>query len=639
MPDQAYGTSLDYGIIVVYLVFIFGFGTLLARFNRTTRDFFMGGQRFGAWVIAMSLVATTVGSYSFVKYSAAAYNHGLAASMTYLNDWFWMPLFLFIWLPIIYYGRIQTVPEYFERRFDRRARTMATIILLIFMLGYIGINLLTMGKVAAQLLGYPQTLGPVFISAAIVAAICAIYVASGGQAAVILSDVIQGCLLLVAGFWLFALGLDAIGGVGVLWDHLSPIQKLPLAPLNDPPQFNFIGIFWQDGVANGVMFYFLNQGLVLRFLSARSPDTGRKAAIGVLLVLQILAVVAVANAGWIGRAMVNLGFLESNHRPDEIFMAVAHFLCSPGVFGFILAALTAALMSTADTLINAAASVWVNDVWRPYVRPHASDLHHLKVARVASIVAAGVGLAMVPVYLQVGTIYQAHGAFTAAIGPPMAVAVLMGFLWKRYSPAAAFWTMLGGLMLILVSFPIPELISPLAMGVEMDPNPWKAYSFQRALFGLVVSAVIGVTVTLFTKPRDQASLTGLVAGRLQQIRQRFKGSDRVVETAGPKARLQLHVVSQTAEQVLQAEDGAGPLRRWIVWANDATQSRLDAESGDLLVLVDPRPWLSALRGAHAIVESPPEEMALDDNMLAVPEALVNEGQLARDRPVVVQRIL
>ena len=60
MP-QSYGSTLDYAIIAIYMVLIFGFGTLLARYNKTTKDFFMGGQRFGWWVIAMSLVATTVG--------------------------------------------------------------------------------------------------------------------------------------------------------------------------------------------------------------------------------------------------------------------------------------------------------------------------------------------------------------------------------------------------------------------------------------------------------------------------------------------------------------------------------------------------------------------------------------------------
>jgi SSS family solute:Na+ symporter len=648
MTPRAYGTTVDYLVIVAYLVVIFGLGTRLARYNRSTRDFFVGGQRFGWWVIAVSLVATTVGSYSFVKYAAMAYQHGLSASMSYLNDWFWMPLFMFTWLPIIYYGRVYSVPEYFERRFDRRARNMATVILLLYMVGYIGINLLTMGKVAAQLLGYEQTLGPVFVSATIVAIICGIYVASGGQAAVILSDLIQGLLLLGAGLWLFALGLSAIGGFDLLWSGLSPIQKTPLSPFNDPPSFNFIGVFWQDAVTQGMVIYFLNQGHMLRFLSGRSVDTGRTAAAVLLLVLQILAALAVANAGWIGRAMVTHGMIEPGSKPDEIFMVVSHLLTEalgqPGVFGFVLAALTAALMSTADTLINACASVWVNDVWKPYVRPQASDRHHLLVGRIASMAAAGIGILMVPVYFKVGTIYQAHGAFTAAVGPPMAVAAMLGLFWKRFTPTAAFWTMLGGLLFILLSFPLPQLVEPLAMGVRMaltadgEPNLWKAYSFQRALFGLLVSAVIAVLVSLFTRPKPAGELVGLVAGTQRRAREQFKGSTRVNETAGPKIRASVRAMERGEVQTVLAGTPQ-EFTRWIVFATPAMLTRLEAEPGDLVGISDARFFFSDLRGGQGMLAPPPPGVLLDDGVLGIPAEMLDEAQLDRNRQVTARRVL
>mgnify|MGYP005666066523 CR=1 FL=1 len=75
--------------------------------------------------------------------------------MTYLNDWFWLPLWLLTWLPIIYFMRITSIPEYFQKRFDRPARLAATFILLVFMIGYVGINLLTLGKCLNVLLGWP----------------------------------------------------------------------------------------------------------------------------------------------------------------------------------------------------------------------------------------------------------------------------------------------------------------------------------------------------------------------------------------------------------------------------------------------------------------------------------------------------
>ncbi|HXK66437.1 MAG TPA: sodium:solute symporter family protein, partial [Spirochaetota bacterium] len=139
------GTVLDFAIIVCYFLFILGFGTFFGKYVKSTRDFFFGGQRFSWWLIGFSCVATTVGSYSFIKYSAVAYQYGFSSTMTYLNDWFILPLFVFIWLPIIYYSRITSIPEYFEKRFNSTTRTISVFILLVYLLGYIGINLYTIG--------------------------------------------------------------------------------------------------------------------------------------------------------------------------------------------------------------------------------------------------------------------------------------------------------------------------------------------------------------------------------------------------------------------------------------------------------------------------------------------------------------
>ena len=109
------GTPLDYGIIIAYFVLILGFGSVFGRFTKSTKDFFFGGQRFSWWLVSFSMVATTVGSYSFIKYSHVAFEHGLASTMSYTNDWFWMPIFMFIWLPVVYFSKVTSVPEYFER--------------------------------------------------------------------------------------------------------------------------------------------------------------------------------------------------------------------------------------------------------------------------------------------------------------------------------------------------------------------------------------------------------------------------------------------------------------------------------------------------------------------------------------------
>ena len=120
---------VDIVVLVLYFIGITCFGMLFGRFTTTTKDFFMAGQRFPAWLIAFSCIATLVGSYSFVKYCQKGFEFGICSSQTYLNDWFWMPLWMFGWLPILYFMGIVTVPEYFTRRFDRRVRVAAAVVL------------------------------------------------------------------------------------------------------------------------------------------------------------------------------------------------------------------------------------------------------------------------------------------------------------------------------------------------------------------------------------------------------------------------------------------------------------------------------------------------------------------------------
>ena len=386
--SKAGGSPVFWIIVIGYFIAVLGFGGYFARFNRSTNDFFFGGRRFSWWLITMSIVATGVGSHSFLKYSSKAYEHGFSATMSYMNDWFFMPLFLFGWLPIIYYMRVRSIPEYFERRFNPGVRILATISLLLFMIGYIGIGFVTMAKtlhpIMADHLGWD-----LMTIVWVVAAVAGIYITFGGQTAVIFTDLLQGFILLMAGVFLFLLGLDFLGGFDAFWNALPADFKLPLANFNDDPGFNFVGVFWQDAIAGSVGFLFMNQGLIMRFLACRSVSHGRKAAaFNVLFALPISAI-AVANAGWIGRAITNTrpDLLPADTVPDEVFVRVTSLLTTPAGFGFFVAAVTAALMITVDTLINAVAAVTVNDIYRPLMKRQGkvpSDKHFLRVAMVVS---------------------------------------------------------------------------------------------------------------------------------------------------------------------------------------------------------------------------------------------------------------
>ena len=593
--DIAIGTQLDRIIIIAYFALVMGFGAYFGKYSKTTSDYFFGGRRFSWWLIAISIVATGVGSHSFVKYSTKAYQYGLSSTMTYMNDWFFMPLFMFGWLPIIYYTKIKSIPEYFERRFSRKARYIATLMTLLYMIGYIAIQFLTLATALYKIYGIPLMLTVILIAIA-----TTLYMHFGGQTSVIFTDLFQGFILIFAGLLLFYLGIQYLGdntalsGLNAFWTNLSPNEKLPLAHFNHPPDFNFVGIFWQDGIAGSVGFLFLNQGLIMRFMAAKSVNEGRKAAaFNVLIILPISAIV-VSNAGWIGRAITNAvpNAFPVDLAANDVFVAVTNIVSSPGVFGFIIAALCAALMSTADTLVNASSAIIVNDVYRPLAKKIKNEKEELELARWTSIGVKVIAVALVPFFNSFDSIYEAHGWFHSTFTPPLVVGVFLGIFWKRFTTAAVIATFLGGAFLMLLGQNFPELISPFSHGIELRPG--RGYSYIGALYNIFVCAGVGIIVTFFTKSKSEKELSGLTIFDVHNLKSIFKGSP-VNEEKGEAINLNWKIKENESD---------------LVFFSKNDMEKMKANPGDLVFIEDSRWWLGGLKSVHSVYGNPHNEDGL-----------------------------
>ena len=583
------GTGIDRIVILIYFLLVMGFGAYFGKYSRNTSDYFFGGRRFSWWLITISIVATGIGSHSFVKYSTKAYQYGFSSTMTYMNDWFFMPLFMFGWLPIIYYTKVRSIPEYFEKRFNKTARYLATTMTLLYMIGYIAIQLLTLATALYRIYNIP-----LMATVIIIAIATTIYMHFGGQTSVIFTDLFQGLILLFAGLLLFVLGLQYIGegqfstGLSTFWSYLTPEEKLPLAHFNSPPNFNFVGIFWQDGIAGSIGFLFLNQGLIMRFMAAKNVNEGRKAAaFNVLLILPISAIV-VSNAGWIGRAIANgmPGILPAGLQPNDVFVAVTNIVASPGVFGFIIAALCAALMSTADTLVNASSAIVVNDIYRPLMKKEQSEKKQLEVARYASIGIKVIGVLLVPFFNSFESIYEAHGWFHSTFTPPLVVAVFLGIFWKRFTTPAVIATFTVGAFLMILGQFKHELIAPFSHGIELRPG--KGYSYIGALYNIFVCASVGVIVSLLTKPPSKDKVDGLTVYDVSKLKASFKG--REVNDAKGETVIVDWEISDMGDDSIRFSK------------NDML--KMKAKVGDLVYLCDNRKWLGGLKSIHSVYGEP-----------------------------------
>ena len=602
-------------IIVGYFTLVLGFGSFFARYNKTTQDFFFSGRRFSWWLITMSIVATGVGSHSFLKYSSKAYEHGFSSTMTYMNDWFFMPLFLFGWLPIVYYTRIRSIPDYFERRFNPSVRILATIAILGYMIGYIAIGFLTMGKTLQPLIGLD-----LYTIIFIVAVVSGVYITFGGQTAVIFTDLAQGFILIFSGVFIFILGVNYVGGFSVFWNTLTPEFKLPLANFNHPSNFNFVGIFWQDGVAGSVGFLFMNQGLIMRFMACKSVHEGRKAAAFNVLILLPISTVVVSNAGWTGKviSIVTPEAWNASTKLDHVFTQVAYLITgSEIVFAFVIAAVAAALMSTVDTLINAVAAVVINDIYMP-LNKDKDDKHYLRVAMIVSAGATAVGAISTVFFNNFPTLYEAHGFFHSTMTPPLVVAIFLGIFWKRYNAPAAIATFLGGAILMVIGSKYPQIfIAPFDHGIEFNPD--RPYSYIRALYNTFVCAASGVVVGLITSEPSNVKTEGLTVWSLDKAREIFKGSapnDRVGERIDI-----IWALKESSEHTVEFS------------IND--MEVMAADVGDMVYLADERWWMGGLKSIHSVVGEPHNE----DGKVYISKEQVDSGMFKENLKLYAEKEL
>jgi SSS family solute:Na+ symporter len=666
---QVMGTQTDWVVMVVYLVAILLFGSYFGKYNHNTNDFFFGGRRFAWWLIAFSIVATGVSSHSFVKYSAKAWEYGFSSSMAYMNDWFFVPFFLFGWLPIVVYSKIRSVPEYFERRFSPSARFFVTILQLLYLVGYIGIGLLTMGKAIYPLMPHTLSIFGFEIEVTlmgliiVIAFITGTYTTFGGQIAVLFTDLVQGMMLLFAGLLVFVLGIDYVGGWHIFWNLLPVDWKLPLAHFNKPSDFNFVGIFWQDGIAGSIGFLFMNMGLIMRFMSAKSVDEGRKAATFNILFMLPISAIVVSGGGWIAKAMSGLSSspLPANTEPDYIFVVVSSIITGPGVFGFVIASLTAALMSTINTLLNACAAVYVNDVHRPLKgwlsnRKKETKIDEKKllfIARVATAFFTVLGVLAVIPFNSYPTVYEAHGFFHSTLTPPLVIAIFLGVFWKKFTPAGVIATVLGGSSLMILGAYYPGiLISPFDHGTPMDPvHP---YTYIGALYNIFVCLFVGVTVTLLQKPFSKIStrmkkmqnhkamiistivytvlvvvmvigniaplvvslpLTLIMTFLIGLISTYYIKYDPAARTEGLTAWSIHRAKEMFKGRKLNEKEGETIKIIWRKKSDDSDTAnfskkdmeKMEAEPGDLVYLCDARWYLGGLKSIHTVYGEPHEE--------------------------------
>lgn len=485
--------TIDMVIVAVYVVLILGIGFWAGRGKQDSDSYFLAGRNSVWPMIGLSLMAANLSGTSYIGLAGTGYNDGLAVwAFNWMATLVLVFFALFI-LPFYMRSRISTVPEFLERRYDRRARYAFSAFTVVTAILIDSAGAMYAGAITLQLV-FPEP--PLFALVVAVALLGGVYVIMGGLSAVEITDTVQGILLLLIGGLLFVLTFQEIGFSWSTMASIAPEQGFTTAP---PADDDFLP--W-PGLITGVLwlsFYYwtTNQVVVQKTLSARSLNHARWGALlaGLTQVLLVLLIFP----GIIGREI-----LPQIDNPDQVWPALAFDFLPIGLRGLVLAALVAALMSTLDSVLNGASSLVVNDFIKTRNR-QLTERQLLGIGRILVGVFMILAALWAPQITQFPTIVEYFQSFLGYITMPVVTVFLGGLFWKRATPAAGFWTLVVVAPVGLAAFLALEFL-PGEFGGFWEQLPSIQFLYGTGIM-LVVSLVLFTVVSLLTERPDPAKVT------------------------------------------------------------------------------------------------------------------------------------
>lgn len=431
---------------ILYLILMLAIGVVAYLRTKNSADYFLGGRSLGPWPAALSAGASDMSGWLLLGLPGYAYAAGIEA--------FWLAggLLLGTWANwLVNAKRLRTysittdsltLPEFLSRRFNDKSKLIQTIsafFILLFFLFYTSSGLVAGGKLFETVFGLDYS------TAVIIGTICVVsYTLFGGFLAVSWTDLVQGLLMAAA---LMIVPIAAInGGVSQLGQDLSAINPNLLTLWYDAKGEPLTAIAIISLVAWG-LGYFGQPHILARFKASRSNKdltTARRIAV----IWTGLSMAGALLVGLVGLVYVtNTGSLELADG-EKIFMLLVNAIFHPVIAGILLAAILAAIMSTADSQLLVSSSALAEDFYKQVIKQEATSEEIVRVGRFAVILISIVALvlAMTPDSSVLGLVSYAWAGFGAAFGP----AVVLSLYWSRMNRNGALAGIIVGGVTIVV---------------------------------------------------------------------------------------------------------------------------------------------------------------------------------------------
>lgn len=407
--------------VVIYLLIITAVGIYYGKKVKTQEDYSVAGRTLPTYILIGTLMATWMGAGTVLGGSAATgYQFGLMAAIAFsLGSPVGQAVVSFI-AKRIRRMNAQTVPEVIERVYGPVARVLATIIIMLAYIGIVAYQYRGVGLILNSILGVPANIGTLIAFGVIVAT--ALF---GGLYSVAYTDFLSCCMMMVGIFVGIPMAISMAGG----WSWVAanvPAGHLGWGAISFP---QLLGFFFP------VFFYVMgDQNMYQRFFAARDENTAMRSGIGWMIGC------ALTNL-FIAAATITSRALYPDINAAQSFIHLATYGMPTIIGGVCVAAITAFIVTTANSFLL---SVGVNmswDVYARFINPEASTARKLFVSR-ASVLSLGILAYVVIQYYPELLILQqyTYTMYGAAITPALLAAVV----WPEKT------TPLGGIASIIM---------------------------------------------------------------------------------------------------------------------------------------------------------------------------------------------
>ncbi len=476
---------LDWAVVAAYAAFLIILGLLMSRRGAAPVDYFLASRGSHWPLIGLALLASNMSSTALVGLAGGAYAMGIS-----VYDYEWSAIVILVFfclflLPSIIRSQTYTMPEFLERRYDRRVRLKFALLTLFLNIFVDSAGVLYSGALVCQLL-FPAW--PLWSIVALLAGTAGLYTTLGGLRAVIYTEAVQAIVLMLGALMISIGAFSRAGGWHTVMNGVDPAAISLIRPVGDA------GVPWPGMVLGipllGFYYWCTNQSIVQRMLSAKDVDHARWGALFAgLLKLPVLFLIVLPGT-------CALLIFPKLPRPDLVYPNLILHLLAPGLVGLVVAGFVAATMVSIASMLNSASTLITIDVVKQ-LKPSLSDSQVVRIGRMSTIALLVVAVAWAPQLQLFPSLWQYLQAVLAYAVPPVVALFLVGMFWRGANADGAAATMLLGSTAGFVLFMLNAVLR------------WTHFHFLYAapiLTAFDVAILVGVSL-LKRAPQDSDTAT------------------------------------------------------------------------------------------------------------------------------------